>query len=193
MFILVLISDSNTILQPFHGPLEDPGRMDPLMDVNVLRWHIFKRGSGGWEEETTAHNCPFQPLACTRTAHSCCVIDAHSPTCQQLRPVPGFRRKCLPVVVPMSHFLCIWMAWTNIQQTKAFLPSAPSQHIPHGKQCIRSYVFGTSSLIFIQRGFGFSCPYITTSSHFLSNPHRHILNLCVPEIHLTVLLRPTIW
>lgn len=38
-----------------------------------------------------------------------------------------------------------------------------------------------------------SCPHITSSSHFLSNPHRHILNLCVPEIHLTVFLRPTLW
>ncbi len=98
--------------------------MDPLTDINVLRWHIFKRGSGGWEEEMTAHNCPFQPLACTRTVHSCCMTDAHSPTCQQLQSVPCFWRKCLPMVVPiyLIFFAYEWCGQTFSKQKHFFLP-----------------------------------------------------------------------
>lgn len=103
---LDLIFGSNTslyILQPFPSPRATPGRTDPVTDVNLLRWHIFK---GGWEEETTAHNCPFQLLACTSTAHSCCVIDAHSPTCQQLQSVPCFWRKCfVPVYLVVFAYV----------------------------------------------------------------------------------------
>lgn len=182
------------------------GWMGSLTDINLLRWHIFREGGGcsrrGRRPLTTALLSPLclhQHCSQPQLLHDWCPLPNLSTTPLWCR---GSWWKCLLIAVPCMYLifsqLCIWMARTNIHQTKAFLLSTPSQHTALGKQCICNCVFFffffellPSSLF--STDLAFHVPHITSSSHFLSNPHRHILNLCVPEIHLTVLLRPTIW
>lgn len=58
----------------FSSSLAEDGRQ-PVDTAHFLR-------GGGWEQEMTAHSCPFQPPggAGASTAHSCCMIDVAAPT-----------------------------------------------------------------------------------------------------------------
>lgn len=110
------------ILQPFHSHLATRGRMGPLMDINLLRWHIFKGGGGDWEEKTTAHNCPFLPeLAPALLTPVAWLMHTPQPVSNSsLCPAPGENASHGRQHNLIFSQLCTWMAGINIQQTKSF-------------------------------------------------------------------------
>lgn len=154
-------------MQPLHSLLATPSRMDPLTDIDLLRWHIFNGCRGGWEKEMTANKCPFQALACASTAHSCCVIDAHSPTCQQLRSLPRLRRNASPPPSTyISHFPITshMNGMDKIQQTN--IPSAcpltyTTWETDYLEQCFQNFPHLYSAWI---------CRFMSSHYIFISSP-----------------------
>lgn len=151
---------------------------------NLLRRHISVWGGGdlGGADHKWSFQGP-QPTPAPFTAAAW--LMASSLACQQAPVSACPLKKILPmallrsVLLPALHKNSVGSPSTN---------RTPSAQATWETMDLEQYFWNISTHLYAA-WIPFFCPHITSSSHFLPNPQRHILNLCVLQIHFTVSLK----